>query len=330
MIDEKWMKRYDIIKHGMKYGVSYACREHQISRTIYYRWLKRFEASGIDGLRDVKKSVIPRNKASKQLEKEVLIYVKHYPKYGPRSIAWQLEDEGIIVSGSGVYNIMKRHDLTTKEKRIVYGKRHSKENESAKFHNKHLKINDIAPGEVWICWTNDLGITPSLGQLYKYMILDVKSGFACARIYNNRNTECALGILQEIAIPMAIALDYYPKIIFTQRAREYNSGRDYGNHKYVEIVAKMGAKHIVLNETIKEYQEIMNDFSSRVQKEINTVLFSENIDLLELRRIVKKYLVNYNFHLSSVHGEENKTPYEILKGEMSEDVVLPLWAYITP
>lgn len=50
-------ERYEIITYGIKFGVTQACTYYGISRTIYYRWLKRFETYGVNGLEEVTRSI---------------------------------------------------------------------------------------------------------------------------------------------------------------------------------------------------------------------------------------------------------------------------------
>ena len=78
--------RFKIISDGLKDGVSATCRKYNISRTLYYRWLKRYQANGIDGLKDMQKDFVPVNKTDIHIESALLNLIKDYPHYGPKAL----------------------------------------------------------------------------------------------------------------------------------------------------------------------------------------------------------------------------------------------------
>ena len=115
--------RFKIISEGLKDGVSVTCRKYNISRTLYYRWLKRYQSQGIDGLKDIKRDFVPPNKTAVETEKALLGLIKEYPNYGPRALKYLFDELGYEISESAVYNIMKRNKLTKKELRISFSKK---------------------------------------------------------------------------------------------------------------------------------------------------------------------------------------------------------------
>ncbi len=69
-------------------NVTQACREAGISRTVFYRWRKRFLRYGPDGLlpRPTRPTRWPRQ-ATPALEHAVLAYALLWPTHGPARIA---------------------------------------------------------------------------------------------------------------------------------------------------------------------------------------------------------------------------------------------------
>jgi putative transposase len=50
-------------------GVTIGCRKHNVSKTLYYYWLNRYNAHGLEGLEDRRK--INADVQIKKLEKEI-------------------------------------------------------------------------------------------------------------------------------------------------------------------------------------------------------------------------------------------------------------------
>jgi transposase-like protein len=93
-------------------NISKACRELGFSRSVYYKYLKRYLKHGREGLYDKKraKPVMP-NETRKEIVEKILDFVKRYPAYGPVRIANELNS---IVCPATVYNILKRNNLNKK------------------------------------------------------------------------------------------------------------------------------------------------------------------------------------------------------------------------
>ncbi len=49
-------------------GVTVGCRKHNIAKTLYYEWVERYNASGLEGLEDRRR--INQDAMVKRLEKE--------------------------------------------------------------------------------------------------------------------------------------------------------------------------------------------------------------------------------------------------------------------
>ena len=100
-----------------------ACREAGISRTLFYRWRRRYLRYGTDGLRPrpTRPARWPRQTVP-ALEHQVLAYALLWPTHGPARIAMQLRQPlwgGWHISGSGVYAILRRHGLQTRWERLT-------------------------------------------------------------------------------------------------------------------------------------------------------------------------------------------------------------------
>lgn len=98
------------------------CKEFGISRTLAYRYLDRFEASGMKGLEN-----LPRrphtcpNKTPKAIEDKIIAFRKKHPRYGPEKILTKLSERfpGIVWPAESTVNlILKRNNLIPERRRI--------------------------------------------------------------------------------------------------------------------------------------------------------------------------------------------------------------------
>lgn len=115
-------KRELIIRHADKTkNISETCRFFGVSRTAYYKWLERYNKYGLEGLEDKipSKPKMP-NQTTAEIENKILLIAKSHPEYGPQRIAYELKDEGIKISNTGVYKVLKRNGLEKKELRCLY------------------------------------------------------------------------------------------------------------------------------------------------------------------------------------------------------------------
>jgi len=60
-------KKKEILRFAEEYGMTAACREYNLSPTLYYRWKHAFDTKGMDGLQAAYHRVDPQ---VRELEKE--------------------------------------------------------------------------------------------------------------------------------------------------------------------------------------------------------------------------------------------------------------------
>ena len=72
-------------------NITDTCKKLNLSRTIYYDWLKRFIKFGYPDLQDkVKRKPKMPNQIKPDKEKIILNYIVNYPTHGPRRMANEL------------------------------------------------------------------------------------------------------------------------------------------------------------------------------------------------------------------------------------------------
>lgn len=319
--------KFHILTEGQKNGVSETCKKYNISRTIYYRWLKRYKEKGFEGLDTSKKDFVPANKTNADVEQALLNLIKAYPSYGPRAIKYLLEEVGYKISESAVYNVMKRHDLTNKSNRLRFAKRGQKI-ESLTLPN----LMEISSGECWTFWVTNYGKFEQIGQIYEYTFLDAKSRIACTRLYQTLELSNFEDLLTAVALPVAQSLQLNTKYLcFDQDATTLKASKKNLDNKVKEIIQASGFEvDILLLEDLAGHEDIMDAKKHYTDQNISFLLtrVRQGMDFDELKLAFQTYLRDYNISIEQPYDDGNYTPVQYHNKLTNTSLILPLWAYI--
>jgi transposase len=103
--------RLAVIRHaqGVTGNVAATCRYYGISRQFFYKWLRRCEELGENGLRDGSSAPLNCANATKPEVVSRIIYLRSHYHFGPHKIAMYLERyHDIKVSPSGIWRILNK------------------------------------------------------------------------------------------------------------------------------------------------------------------------------------------------------------------------------
>ena len=319
--------KYHILSEGQINGVSATCRKYNISRTIYYRWLKRYKAQGIEGLEDIKKNFVPINKTSAEIENALLSLFKTYPHYGPKSIKYLLEEIGYHISESAVFNIMKRHNLTSKESRIRFAKKKMNTTTSTL-----PPLSELNSGECWIFWVTDYGNYKSIGNIYEYTIFDFKSRIACTRLYHDISSNHFEDLLTAVAMPVAQTLNFSTKYLcFFQDSKIMKQTRNILISKISKIVQYNGLDvniHILKSDdTLAKINDLKKQYTEGCLSFLLPLIY-EGMAFSDLKIQLQKNIRAYNLNHKLLFDNEMCSPIEYHNKLTNNRLILPLWAYI--
>lgn len=102
------------------YSISELCRQFDISRPTGYKYIKRFHAEGIEGLKERSRNHLTHPaKISPAIEDRIILYRKQHPRWGGKKIWKHLHNEFIegVPSISTVDRVIKRNGLVIPKKR---------------------------------------------------------------------------------------------------------------------------------------------------------------------------------------------------------------------
>lgn len=320
--------KFQILSEGLTNGVSLTCTKYNISRTIYYRWLKRYKTLGIDGLDTIKKDFVPINKTCPETEKALLNLIKEYPHYGPRALKYLFEELGYTLSESAIYNMMKRNNLTHKDSRIKFAQAHHK-----KLTTPLPSLHQLQSGECWIFWITDYGHYKNIGNIYAYNLYDLKSRIACTRLYDKVSLSYFEEILAAVAMPVAKTLDlniHY--LCLFKDCKIIQASKKNFKAKLSKIILNHGFDfkiHIFLpsNSDLTTIRKLKKQYSEDCASFLMPHL-QGTIDFNTLKTHFQEYLRNYNMKELIPFDVGDCSPIDYHIHCTHKKLILPIWAYI--
>ena len=92
------------------------CRRYAVSRKTGYKWLERYEAEGLEGLRDQPRAAAHHpNEVLPAVAEEVLRLRREHPQWGPLKLRARLQRTALEIlwpAASTIGEIRKRAGLT--------------------------------------------------------------------------------------------------------------------------------------------------------------------------------------------------------------------------
>jgi transposase len=173
-------------------------KKHGVSRKWFYKWKKRRDGLGDEGLK-LKIGAAPKmpNGVSKEVEQQILNFIKEYPTYGPERIEAELRSAGISVGHTGIYNVFKKRGLNTAKSRLEWLRRLSGEvvtqdeisRDKEKSKTNYVEAN--YPGQLVVEDSFYIGCLKGIGRIYHQVACDCFSFFGAAKVYNNKTTDAS-------------------------------------------------------------------------------------------------------------------------------------------
>ena len=296
--------RLRVMKGAQQLGnITETCRLYGVSRTLFYRWRRRFITYGQDGLRPrPQRSGRWARQAAPELEHAVLAYVLAWPTHGPQRIADQLRLPGFgnwKVSASGVYGILRRHGLQTRWERLIrleyraleqgfVTERTRRKLAAALRAGNHIEAK--RPGDLACLDTFYVGKLKGVGRVWQYTACDAASSFAVAMLSRDHSAETAAHFLAHEVLPAYQHAGHRLKAVLTDGGPEFKADFD----------DRCAALHIQHRRT-RPRHPWTNGFVERLQGTILTELWrcvfrrTYYRDLAPMRRDLQDYLAFYNF-----------------------------------
>jgi len=288
------------------------CKRINRSRTWYYKWHWRYQQYGEEGLRNITRDppAMP-NKTPVDVEMNIVAFIEQHPSYGHVRIADELHHGGVSVKPSAVYNVLKRHNLNTRKKRLEYLRikrgvvATPADLDRDRLRAQHRSLATRYPGHIIGMDVFYVGTLKGVGRIYQFTAIDTYSSYAWAKLYTDKSALSACDFLMHVlntsrAVPLTSVL--------TDNGLEFTTHHTSKNHSFERLLIERKIQHRLtkvrhpwtngacerLNRTIlEEFYQIA--FRSKLYRSVDEL----NIDLA---RFIKFYNCQRTHHGKRTKG----------------------------
>lgn len=290
-------------------NVSQACKIMGYSRDSFYRFKALYETGGDEALADMnRRKPVVKNRVPDYIEQAVIDLAIENPALGQLRASQTLQQQGIIVSSSGVRSIWMRNDLETLKKRLKALETKSAQDgilltenqlvalEKAKaVKEAHGEIETEHPGYLGSQDTYYVGNLKGVGRIYQQTFVDTYSRVAFCKLYTDKTSITSADILNDRVLPF-FAEHGIPLVrILTDRGTEY-AGR-VENHAYQLYLAVEDIDHTKTKARSPQTNGICERFHRTIKDEFYDIAFRKKIyaTLEQLQLDLDEYLHKYNY-----------------------------------
>jgi transposase InsO family protein len=280
-------------------NVTAACRAMGIERSTYYRWKRRVDRFGMEALR-VRERRRPRmpNQIGPHLEQRIVAFALARPGLGARRISSELRRPrwgGIRISEHGVWRVLRRFNLNTRNKRLALIARHAEPYERKPEippPERHIEASE--PGEKVQLDCFFVGrLTGSKGTVWQYTASDVASGFIWAELHSserNPRARWTAELVHRVARELKRA-GWRLREVTTDNGSEFRSKRFRG------AVEELGARQWFIKAGRPNSNGCVERAQLTILEECWRPAFARSLapKITALRRDLEEFLDEFNF-----------------------------------
>jgi transposase InsO family protein len=208
-------------------SVTEACEQLAISRSLFYRWRKRFESYGPDGLHP-KRTGAGRGRPSSiapDQERAVIALALAWPTWGPQRLSDQLLTQSIHLAPSTIHRLLRRVGLGTRRERLLLTERTREKLLRARFgRTQHVQAE--IPGEL-VCFDSFyVGKLKGVGPVWQLTACDAACSFAFAHIVPWPTAAAAAAFLQQVVLPAYRSAGWKLQRVLSDHGNEFKADFD--------------------------------------------------------------------------------------------------------
>ncbi len=230
-----------------KLTVTELCKLFNRSRTWFYKWHKRYLSYEDEGLRNViRKAPAMPNRTSLDVEMKILDVGINNPNRGPVYIVDELSDKGVYVKQSAVYNVLKRHNLNTRKKRLEYLRIrngvviNTSDLDRDRLASKNRSLDTRHPGHIVGIDVFHVGTLKGVGRIYQLTGIDTYSSYGWAKLYNDKTALSACDFMMHVKNN---SLDIPINSVLTDNGLEFTTHHKSKNHSFERLLKELTITH---------------------------------------------------------------------------------------
>ncbi len=289
-------RRLAIIRHAQEVtgNVSLTCRYFGITRQAYYKWLRRYEESGLDGLRDRSRRPHVSPNATKAEVVEKIIYLRRSYHFGPHKISMYLKRyHDVQVSPSGVWRILKRLNMS----RLPASQRYRRHVDRWKRYEKPLPGHRVQIDVKFIA-----PLQGSRKKHYQFTAIDDCTRIRVLRIYDRLNQQSSIRFMDYVL----------EKLPFKVEVIQTDNGPEFGSQFHYHVLDR-GIGHVYIKPATPRLNGKVERSHRIDQEEFYRMLDGVVIDDTDLfNDRLQEWEDFYNFNRPH-GGLGGQTPYEKLR-----------------
>ncbi|MFF5979481.1 IS481 family transposase [Streptomyces olindensis] len=290
--------RLAVLRHAEEVSgnIAATCRYYGISRQCFYTWRRRFEAEGLDGLKDRSSAPHHTPHATTADVVEKILWLRRQYHFGPAKIAMYLQRyHDVAISTSGVWRILKKVGLN----RLPASQRYKRRSLRWKRYEKQRPGHQL---QVDVKFIEPLGQSGRKKRYYQYTAIDDCTRLRVLRAYPRNDQQSAIQFIDYVLAKLPFAVDQV----------QTDNGQEFGQSFHWHLLDK-GIGHV----RIKPRTPRLNgkvERSHRIDsEEFYRLLEGQVIDDVNLfNSKLQEWEDYYNYHRP--HGAlAGQTPYERLR-----------------
>ena len=307
-------------------NVSKACRIVGYSRQQFYEIRRNYQTYGADGLIDrLPGARGPHpNRVSQEVETAILAHALDRPTHGALRVAQELSLKGVHVSSGGVRGVWSRHELLTKQERLLRLEKTTAERRiersdeqirllerfSPEFRERHIETRHT--GDLVAVDTFFVGHLKGVGKVYLQTAVDCHSRYAWGRLYPNKMPVTAVHLMNNDVQPTFEAHGARIDTVLSDNGREFCGRPD--RHPYELFLQLEEIEH----RTTRVRRPQSNGFVERLHRTLLEEHFrvmgrKKFYDSIEAMQIdLDAYLVGFNAERPRQgRGMKGRTPANV-------------------
>ncbi|MGI5143573.1 MULTISPECIES: IS481 family transposase [unclassified Streptomyces] len=290
--------RLAVLRHAEEVSgnIAATCRYYGISRQCFYTWRRRYEAEGLDGLKDRSSAPHHTPHATTADVVEKILWLRQQYHFGPAKISMYLQRyHDVAISTSGVWRILKKVGLN----RLPASQRYKRRSIRWKRYEKQRPGHQL---QVDVKFIEPLGQSGRKKRYYQYTSIDDCTRLRVLRAYPRNDQKTAIQFIDYVLAKLPFAVEQV----------QTDNGQEFGQAFHWHLLDK-GIGHV----RIKPRTPRLNgkvERSHRIDsEEFCRLLEGQVIDDVNLfNSKLQEWEDYYNYHRP--HGAlAGQTPYERLR-----------------